>query len=448
MSTIARTWQIRYQKLKVIKAQERGDGDEIYLVFIGFRSRFKTPGSTNVFWSGNLGYDWAKHVGTGSERAIPQDMGTVTFENIIRPTMQEIVNTGQIPEILGVIGIAMESDSTSWSAIRSIMNKVVNAVHIEVKNLIEGGNIDLQNPNPSFNQAAQNIKKRVEPTTWNAIKLWIGSWGDPDDIIGIKPMIYVAVDPSLKQFTGATKLTDVAILDQGNFQVDFVGDGAAYRVFYAVEPDRIDAAIDGQGSFKGKAYFFKGDQYIRYDWENDKVDDGPLRIADHWHGFPPGFSGGFDAILNGGGSFSGNLYFFKGEQYVRYNWATDKVEDGPLRIADHWHGLPSGFTGGFDAAVNGQGAFKGKAYFFKGDQYIRYDWATDKVEDGPLRIADNWHGFPPGFTGGFDAILNGGGSFLGNLYFFKGEQYVRYNWATDKVEDGPLRIADHWQGIP
>ena len=45
-----------------------------------------------------------------------------------------------------------------------------------------------------------------------------------------------------------------------------------------------------------------------------------------------------------------------------------------------------------DASFNGLLQFTGKAYLFKGDRYVRYDWAQDKVEFGPVPIVGNWHG--------------------------------------------------------
>ena len=161
------------------------------------------------------------------------------------------------------------------------------------------------------------------------------------------------------------------------------------------ELGRIDAAIDGQSQYAGKAYFFEGDQYVRYDWAADKVDPGYPKSIAEWN-LPGGFTGGFDTVLNGGGPYSGKAYFFKGDQYVRYDWAAEKDDPGyPLRIGinGNWNGLPSVFLGGFDAAVNGQGQYMGKAYFFKGDQYVRYDWAADKADPGyPKPIAGNWDG--------------------------------------------------------
>lgn len=65
----------------------------------------------------------------------------------------------------------------------------------------------------------------------------------------------------------------------------------------------------------------------------------------------------------------------------------------PMRITDHWHGLPADFSGGFNAAVCGRGPFAGKGYFFKGDSYVRYDWRNDRVDPGyPRKIRDEWPG--------------------------------------------------------
>lgn len=199
----------------------------------------------------------------------------------------------------------------------------------------------------------------------------------------------------------------------------------------------FDAALNGGGNFAGKCYFFKGDQYIRYDWAKDKADAGyPKKIADNWHGLPAGFTNNFDAALNGKGPFAGKCYFFKGDSYIRYDWNADKVDPGyPKKIADNWYNLPASFKASYDAAINGNGPFAGKCYFFKGDSYIRYDWAKDKMDPGyPKKIADNWHCLPNGYTGSFDAALEGDKQFSAKGYFFKGNFYIRYNWNDDYAE--------------
>lgn len=206
--------------------------------------------------------------------------------------------------------------------------------------------------------------------------------------------------------------------------------------------------MEGEGPFFGKGYFFRGSQYLRYDYGDDLPDAGyPKDIAANWHGLPQGFRSSFDATVNGQKGFAGKLYFFKGDQYVRYDWATDRTDPGyPKPIVANWHGLPAGFTSSFDSAVTGKGPFSGKAYFMKGNQYIRYDWATDRTDPGyPRPIAGNWPGLPTGFTSNMQAVMNGQKGFEGKFYIFIGGSYARYDWATDHADPGyPLPIAFFW----
>jgi hypothetical protein len=76
---------------------------------------------------------------------------------------------------------------------------------------------------------------------------------------------------------------------------------------------------------------------------------------------------------------------------MRYDIAADKVDPGyPAAIAGNWPGFPANFAAGINAAVLWN---NGKAYFFKDTEYIRYDIATDKMDEGyPKPIAGNWPG--------------------------------------------------------
>jgi len=190
----------------------------------------------------------------------------------------------------------------------------------------------------------------------------------------------------------------------------------------------------------GKAYFFKGKQYLRYDAKADKTDAGyPKPIAGNWPGFPAGFTTGVGAYVLWGG---GKAYFFKGKNYLRYDIVADKVDPGyPRPIAGNWPGM---WADNIDAAVCWPG--NGKAYFFKGSQYLRYDIAADKTDAGyPRPIAGNWPGFPPTFAAGVQAAVVWNN---GKAYFFKGSQYLRYDIATDKVDPGyPKPIAGGWPGF-
>jgi hypothetical protein len=85
--------------------------------------------------------------------------------------------------------------------------------------------------------------------------------------------------------------------------------------------------------------------------------------------------------------------------------------------------------------INGSGPFAGKCYIFKGDSYIRYDWKADRADQGyPAKITNNWHRIPAGFENKFDTAMEGDGNFASKGYFFKGASYIRYNWEGDCVE--------------
>jgi hypothetical protein len=193
-----------------------------------------------------------------------------------------------------------------------------------------------------------------------------------------------------------------------------------------------------------KVYFFSGPTYFRYDRVDDKVDDGyPLPIAGNWSGLAEdGVADRIDAAINWG---DGKLYLFRDNRYVRYDIAMDRADDGyPLAIAGYWPGFAeAGFASSVDAAVNWG---NGKAYFFSGSQYLRYDIKKDRVDPGyPLAIAGNWPGVSEaGFTG-IDAVSAWGD---GKVYFFKGGQYLRYDIKADRVDDGyPLPITGNWPGL-
>src|SRR6185437_7718898 len=132
-----------------------------------------------------------------------------------------------------------------------------------------------------------------------------------------------------------------------------------------------------------------------------------------------------DAVAVGLAGFSGKLYFFKGDRYLRVERSTGVVEANQP-ISAGWV-LPSPFDHGIDAACNGHGEHEGKAFFFKGSQFLRYDWDGDKVDWAPQAIS--WWGVPAAFAAGIECALEGGPGYEGWVYFFKGDKYVRYSWS-------------------
>jgi hypothetical protein len=220
----------------------------------------------------------------------------------------------------------------------------------------------------------------------------------------------------------------------------------------AATPARADAILERLGLRRqarvisealawpsGKVYFFQGSAYSRYDLTADHVDPGyPRDTAANWPGL--GELGGFvDAALVAPGG--DKAYFFRGSRYSRYDVAADRVDDGyPLDIATYWHGL---WGSGLGAAVLWP---NGKLYFFRGSQYERYDFEDDSVDPGyPLPIVGMWQGLEP-FSGGIDAVFVTPDR--EKAYFFRGDYYIRYDVALDRADSGyPLRIEDYWHGL-
>ncbi|MEU6734838.1 hemopexin repeat-containing protein [Streptomyces physcomitrii] len=169
------------------------------------------------------------------------------------------------------------------------------------------------------------------------------------------------------------------------------------------------------------------------------------RQADHgnWSGLPESFTRGVDAALTRRDKPTVG-YLFKDDQYVRWNLEADAADPGyPKPIAAGWSGLPEPFKLGIDAAVNHQ-SDPAVAWFFKDDQYVRYDVAADKALAGPKPIAENWPGLPDSFHGSVDAAAPHATD-PGKVYLFKDDQYVRYDLAADRADSGyPKPIKGNW----
>ncbi len=191
---------------------------------------------------------------------------------------------------------------------------------------------------------------------------------------------------------------------------------------------------------RGKAYFFHGDRYSRYDVAADRVDGGyPLPIAGNWNG---AFAEGIDAAaLRPAGDYA---YLFRANQYVKIDMLANTLVEGyPKLIVDHWPGL---FESDIDAAL--PALDPNFTYFFRGGEYVKYDWSADTVVAGyPRSIADNWAGV---YQWGIHTAV---GWPSGNAYFFAGSgeagEYVRYDLNTNTPSDGyPRPVAGNWAGLP
>ncbi len=109
---------------------------------------------------------------------------------------------------------------------------------------------------------------------------------------------------------------------------------------------------------------------------------------------------------------AGRAFFFKGDKYLTYDIANNRIITPPALIdswgdpTKDWKGMAAaGFANNLDAAVNW---CDGRVFFFKGNEYVRFDIHPGQVS-WKLPIAGNWPGLnETGFDSGITAALDWG----------------------------------------
>lgn len=219
----------------------------------------------------------------------------------------------------------------------------------------------------------------------------------------------------------------------------------------------VQCGLNGvAGSNSG--YFFRGDQFVEYDWSADRVAFGARTTTDYWpnpplafvlSAFDPSFGGALNGRDSGVAAYVDKQYLFRNDQYCRQPtggappFVTDL--DGSITA---W-GLKAPFNTGIDAAFSGKYSRAGKSYFFKGPNYARYDWGIDDIDY--VKPISSLVGMPASFATGVDAAIDGDGAFSDYGYLFKDDQYVRFNWdpvgGNPHVDKGPQAIVGNWPGL-
>jgi hypothetical protein len=234
------TWFIDADTLKDIDNQETFS-DEAYIAQIGFRSTPGVTGSTQVWYQGGLSE--IGDLDEGETHTIPDAMGRVRFANVTSRSFTDVLG-GRNPEVVGTLSVVFESDLTPFSSIDGLMGNVATAARPQIASVIEPLSLaDLANPQQLVDRltaAATNISNSASLSTWQAVKLFIGSAGDPDDPIAFKANVFAAVDGSLAPLVDGAfggippEVGAGGGLRDRSYVQRFAGDGATYDVTYAV----------------------------------------------------------------------------------------------------------------------------------------------------------------------------------------------------------------------
>lgn len=206
-----------------------------------------------------------------------------------------------------------------------------------------------------------------------------------------------------------------------------------------------------------KVYFTKHKHYARYNVSPPGPPPDGVEyvkpIGANWgHTAQYGFDSDIDAALNWP---NGNVYFFKGDRYAKYNIQANDIVGPPRKTKDFW----SGFEGtGFDEYIDATLELgDGSAWFFRDEECLLFgeEKGEETVIVGPGKIATLLPdvaaaSFPSGSGGNFGSHLDDGIFMSGKGYLFKGSHYIRVTRSGDflLVDEGyPLKTADQWGGF-
>lgn len=209
----------------------------------------------------------------------------------------------------------------------------------------------------------------------------------------------------------------------------------------------------------GKEYFFVNDKYYMWSSDTDKIASGyPRQINGNWSVLPDYIDAAFQ--YPGGG-----LYFFKGDEYWFWDYTTNTIDSSPgaypRKIKNGWKGIPDNIDAAFYETPAGPVGFEQGGnfiYFFKGDEYWKWDIKAGKIADvkgGYPKKMSAWAGNGVTIPGDLDATYLD--SITKKLYFFKENAYWSYDYYGDPQQpdnktavDGlpyPLNVKIRW-GFP
>lgn len=144
--------------------------DDIYFITLAFRSRFRTPGSTRVWWSGAL---------SDSLHLEERQQGNVPPEQVA---------AGEHPEIIGLCVAALEHDDSGWGAMSNKANAAVAEVTRFLRDAVENRSESEFGTGDSLSQFNSAMLRGCVVVGGDPVDLV-----DDDDTVGLNQLVYATV---------------------------------------------------------------------------------------------------------------------------------------------------------------------------------------------------------------------------------------------------------------
>lgn len=154
--------------------------------------------------------------------------------------------------------------------------------------------------------------------------------------------------------------------------------GGAWPLMFA---GGIDAAAWAGAAYPNLWYFFKGDHFLRMNSSTPTwtIDIGPKPTGHDWFQTQDAwFKGGAVPLLGLSPKYAAKLHLFKGGEYLRHDFNDGNIAQGPVPINTVWH-LPEPFASKIDMAFYGTAENEESVFFFSGDHVALYDTKLEET---------------------------------------------------------------------
>ena len=190
-------WAIGFTRLRVEDPQEDrqiasfsiSNGDEPYLILIGFKSELGVTGSGQIVTNQYQDDEWAENTRAGRIVNIPATMGIFEFRGVTSDT------------VIGILAITMESDRTPWQVIEDRVQQVISNLQNVIIREVE------QRDSPNFNgtEFIDNLHQAMVEaaiplstslSAGQALENLIFSGIDTDEFIGANSIVFMEREPT------------------------------------------------------------------------------------------------------------------------------------------------------------------------------------------------------------------------------------------------------------